>query len=238
MSKEYSGDFCPVAKAAEVFAQRWTPLVLRQLLIGGRRFNDIHSGVPLMSRALLSQRLKELEHAGIVAVVERPGHAGHEYALTEAGEAFRPVIEAMSHWGQTWGQGRVGPDDLNASQLVWSIRHHADRAALPAQRLVARLEFRGVRRGEGSRRVWWLVIARDGIEVCLKYPGFAEDVVVRADLGAFTRVWLGYRGLREAVDAGSVAIEGERPAVASFQRSIGLFAEPTLKTFRFSPLEA
>ncbi|MBL8837575.1 MAG: helix-turn-helix transcriptional regulator [Alphaproteobacteria bacterium] len=236
MSKDYAGDFCPVAKASEVFAQRWTPLVMRELLTGARRFNDLRNGVPLMSRALLAQRLKELEHAGIIETVPCAGRAGHEYRLTVAGLGFRPVIEALSLWGQVWGQGRVGPDDLNTTQLVWGMRHHAHRTDFPDRRLVVRFEFRGVRRTEMSRRVWWLVITRADMEVCVKYPGFAEDVLVRADLGAFTRVWLGYRGLRDALAEGSIEIEGKRSDVVAFERCVGLFAEPTVKKLRFEPV--
>jgi DNA-binding HxlR family transcriptional regulator len=229
------GQFCPVAKSAEVFAQRWTPLVLRELLCGARRFNDLQRGVPLMSRALLVQRLKELEFAGIVETLPRD-KGGHEYRLTEAGEAFRATIEALSAWGHEWGQGRVGPDDLNATQLVWAMRHHADPAQRPAGRIVARIEFRGFRRRDASRKTWWLVVSPGDIDVCIKYPGFTEDIVIRAELGAFTRVWLGYAGLRAARAAGAVAIEGERAVVAAFERAVGLHAEPTTKSFRFSPI--
>jgi DNA-binding HxlR family transcriptional regulator len=231
------GQFCPVAKTAEVFAQRWTPLILRELLCGARRFSDLQRGVPLMSRALLAQRLKELEFAGIIVTLQ-VGKGGHEYRLTEAGEAFRPAIEALSAWGQAWGQGRIGPEDLNATQLVWAMRHHADPALHPDRRIVVRFEFRGIPRRDAHRRIWWLVLAPDEIDVCVKFPGFAEDVVVRADLGAFTRAWLGYLGLRDAVGAGLVSIEGKRDAVAAFERCVGLEAAPSTKKLRYSPIPA
>lgn len=231
-------DFCPVAKTAEVFAQRWTPVLLRELLCGVSRFNDLCRSVPLMSRALLAQRLKELEHAGIVVMRPREDGPGHDYHLTPAGLAFRPVLEAMSHWGQTWGQGRVGRNDVNATQLLWAIRHHADYAALPERPMAVRFEFRGVRRGETHRRIWWLVLRPGAIDVCVKYPGFAEDVVVRADLEAFTRVWLGYRGCQDAVAAGAVAFAGSGEEIAAFRRCIGVFDEPTEKEFRFAPIPA
>jgi len=232
------GQFCPVAKTAEVFAQRWTRLVVRELLCGASRFSDLQRGLPLMSRAMLAQRLKELAFAGIVDVVATE-KGGREYRLTPAGVAFRPVIETLSLWGQIWGQGRVGPGDLNATQLVWAMRHHADPATRPGRRVVVRLEFRGIRRHDTSRRIWWLVLSPDNdIDVCVKYPGFPEDVVIRADLGAFTRVWLGYVGVQDALAAGSVAIEGDREAVAAFERSVGLSAQAAMKKLRYMPLSA
>lgn len=232
------GEFCPVAKTSEVFAQRWTPLIVRELLCGASRFSDLQRGLPLMSRAILAQRLKELAFAGIVDVVASE-KGGREYRLTPAGVAFRPVIEALSLWGQVWGQGRVGPEDLNATQLVWAMRHHADPEMRPDRRIVVRIEFRGIRRHDTSRRVWWLVLSpNEEIDVCVKYPGFAEDVVLRADLGAFTRLWLGYVGLRDALAAGSVAIEGKREAVAAFERSVGLSPQAATRKLRYMPLSA
>lgn len=233
-----SGDFCPVAKTAEVFAQRWTPVLLRELMCGASRFTDLCRGVPLMSRAMVAQRLKELERAGIVEARSRSDGPGHEYRLTPSGRAFRPVLEAMSHWGQTWGQGRVGKDDISATQLVWAMRHHADYTALPDHQLVVRFEFRGLRRGETNRRLWWMLLRPDGIEVCIKYPGFAEDVVVRADLATCARVWLGYQGYRQAVAADTIAIEGPREAIAVFRRCVGVLDQPTERALRYAPIPA
>src|SRR5581483_12457086 len=116
------GQFCPVARACEVFAARWTPLILRELLAGSRRFAELHRGIPLMSRALLVRRLAELEAAGVVRSVPRRGGRGREYHLTAAGEEFRQVIEQLGAWGQRWARAALGPGNLDAGLLMWSLR--------------------------------------------------------------------------------------------------------------------
>ena len=124
--------FCPIAKASEVLAMRWTPLILRELMADIRTFNDIHRGVPLISRAVLVARLRELEHHGII---ER---RGHEYWLTPAGNAFRPVVSELGHWGLVHARDRLRPDDLDPTILLWGFRKRAIRDALPDRRVVVR----------------------------------------------------------------------------------------------------
>jgi DNA-binding HxlR family transcriptional regulator len=209
MTRSY-GQFCPVAKASEVFAERWTPLVLRELLAGYHRFNDLRRGVPLMSRTLLAQRLKELEAAGIVRSVPKPAGMGNEYYLTEAGEAFRPVLELLSGWGVKWARGRFDPESLDASLLMWSIKRRIALKALPPHQVVARFEFSGIPRSGQSRKTWWLVLNRADVDVCIKNPGFEVDVVVRADLAAITQAYVDPAGFRSALRSGTIAIEGPR----------------------------
>jgi DNA-binding HxlR family transcriptional regulator len=120
MAKGY-GQFCPVAKASEIFGERWTPLIMRELLCGSYRFNDLRRGVPLMSPSLLSQRLKTLERAGIVERRPDPENKSYEYHLTQAGQELRPVIELLGVWGQRWARKRVEPGDLDPSLLMWDI---------------------------------------------------------------------------------------------------------------------
>jgi len=129
------GQFCPVAKAAEIVAERWTPLVLRELLCGSRRFNDLHRGVPLMSRTLLAERLEQLEDAGIVRSVARPCGRRREYHLTPAGEELRPLIECLGEWGQRWARAQIGAGDLDPGLLMWDIHRRVNLEALPSQPL-------------------------------------------------------------------------------------------------------
>ena len=138
------GQFCPVAKAAEIVAERWTPLVLRELLCGSRRFNDLHRGVPLMSRTLLAGRLERLEDAGIVRSATRARGRGREYHLTAAGEELRPLIECLGEWGQRWARAQVGRGDLDPGLLMWDIHRRVNLEALPPERVVVRFDFRGV----------------------------------------------------------------------------------------------
>jgi DNA-binding HxlR family transcriptional regulator len=202
------GQFCPVAKAAEIFAERWTPLILRELLSGSRYFSDLQRGIPLISRALLAQRLKELEAAGVVTIAPKSNGPGHEYRLTEAGLAFRPIIESLNLWGQRYIGGNLGPADLDGDLLMFTIRQYAQVSAMPAGRVVVRFEFRGIPKGNRSHRFYWLILENGEIDICYRRPGFEEDLVIRADLGAFTRAWLGYADRREEIRAGRIAVEG------------------------------
>jgi DNA-binding HxlR family transcriptional regulator len=212
MRKGY-GQFCPVAKAAEVLGDRWNLLVLREMLYGNRHFNDISRGVPLMSRALLAQRLKELEKAGVVVSHEKAIGQGHEYLLTPAGEALRPLIEAMGVWAQQWGSEQVAAEDLDDALLMWGMRRRVNLEAVPAQKIVLQFDFRGLTKGRKPQRSWWLVITDGAVDVCQKNPGFEVDVLISADLSAFTHVWMGYADLHLALKQGTICFEGDRALV-------------------------
>src|SRR5712675_429277 len=142
--------FCPVAKAAEVFGDRWTPIILRELCFGTRAFGELLGAAPLISRTVLAQRLKQLAQAGVVHIEAKLKGKGHLYRLTPAGESFRPVIELMSLWGQRWGQGLIGPDDLDPKMLVWGMRRQIDPAQIPPRGFVIRFDFRGILKSNRS----------------------------------------------------------------------------------------
>jgi DNA-binding HxlR family transcriptional regulator len=209
MRKGY-GQFCPVAKAAEVIGDRWSLLVLREMLYGNRYFNDISRGVPLMSRALLTQRLKELEKLGVVVSHEKETGQGHEYLLTPAGEALRPLIEAMGVWAQQWGSEQIAPEDLDDALLMWGMRRRINLEAVPVQKIVLQFDFQGLTKGRKSQRSWWLVIENGEVDVCQKDPGFEVNVLISADLNVFTHVWMGYTHLNVALQQGAVCFEGDR----------------------------
>jgi DNA-binding HxlR family transcriptional regulator len=210
------GQFCPVAKAAEIVAERWTPLVLRELLCGSRRFGDLHRGVPLMSRTLLAARLAQLEDAGVVRSVPRPRGRGREYHLTAAGQELRPLIECLGAWGQRWARAQVGRGDLDAGLLMWDIHRRLNVDALPPARVVVRFDFRGVPATMRGPRTWWLVLERRAVDLCLKDPGFLVDLVVSAELRALTQVWMGDVPLAETVRAGLVRLDGPPSLVPAF----------------------
>jgi DNA-binding HxlR family transcriptional regulator len=212
MRKGY-GQFCPVAKAAEVIGDRWNPLVLREMLYGNRYFNDISRGVPLMSRALLVQRLKELEKAGVVVSREKETGQGYEYVLTPAGEALRPLIEAMGVWAQQWGREQIAPEDLDDALLMWGMRRRVNLEAVPARKMVLQFDFRGLTRGRKTHRSWWLAIEDGEVDVCQKDPGFEVNILISADLSAFTHVWMGYASLDLALKERAICFEGDRDLV-------------------------
>jgi hypothetical protein len=190
---------------------------------------------PALSESFLQPRLKELAQAGVVHIEAKPKGRGHVYRLTPAGEDFRPIVEMMSLWGQRWGQGLIGPDDLDPGMLVWGIRRQIDPAEIPAPGFVIRFDFRGIPKSSHSPRYWWLVLRPDDIEVCLKAPVQDVDVVIAADLAAFTKVWLGYCGLVGAIESGRISLHGSTRAMTTARRLLVLPDEPKLKSFRFSP---
>jgi DNA-binding HxlR family transcriptional regulator len=226
--------FCPVAKAAEVFGDRWTPIIMRELCFGTRAFGELLDAAPLISRTVLAQRLKQLAQAGVVHIEAKPKGKGHLYRLTPAGEDFRPVVELMSVWGQRWGQGLIGPDDLDPGMLVWGLRRQIDPAEIPAQGFIIRFDFRGIPKSNRSPRYWWLVLRPEDIEVCLKAPGRNVDVVIAANLTTFTKVWLGYAGLLAALESGQISLHGSGRAITTVRCLLALPDEPKLKSFRFS----
>src|SRR5688572_17153496 len=152
------GQFCPLAKAAEVFAERWTPLVLRELFCGSVHFNDLRRGVPLMSPSLLSRRLKELETAGIVSCSRGTGRSS-EYHLTEAGRALWPVVEQLGVWGKRWTRAHIEKHELDAGLLMWDVRRNVNLELFCERRTVLKFEFKGTSSG---KRLWWLVVEDGG----------------------------------------------------------------------------
>jgi DNA-binding HxlR family transcriptional regulator len=213
--------FCPVAKGAEIVANRWTPLILRELMCGERSFNDIHRGVPLMSRALLAQRLRQLEDDGIVEKHARRGSKGSEWQLTQAGNALRESISALGSWGLIYGRDRLRADERDSTVLMWAMRRRVDRAALPPRRVVVRFDLSGVPRCRTGMRLHWLVLEPGTIDVCLKDPGYPVDVTVTGDVGVLIAVYLGHATWRDAVGR-SLTVKGERDMVRALPKWLQL----------------
>jgi DNA-binding HxlR family transcriptional regulator len=212
MAKRY-GQFCPIAKAAEVICDRWTPLVLRELMNGSRHFNQIAAGVPLMSRSLLAQRLRELEDAAVVASTPKRNGRGSEYALTAAGEAVRPIIESLGMWSQRWGGADIDLGDVDDKYLPWGLSRILRHTLLGKQRAVLRLDFHGLKGSRVAKRSWWLVVGADDVDVCFKDPGYEVDATIVADLAAFVRVLLGREPLAVALRSRAIRFDGRADIV-------------------------
>ncbi len=210
------GQFCPVAKAAEVFAERWMPLLLRELLNGSTQFNDLHRGVPLMSRSLLVQRLRRLEDIG--AVVRVRGPSGPQYHLTQAGRDFAPIVELLGNWGQRWFRSTFARDELDVGLLMWDLRRGARVDAFPSGRTVVQFDFSGQ---PVSKRTWWLVCDDGQIDLCPTDPGFEVGLYVATDLKTMTRVWMGDLALPGAVRSGAIHLSGPRDLCRRFERWLG-----------------
>ena len=210
------GQFCPIAMACETFAERWTPLILRELLAGSRRFNEIRQGLPLISRTLLGQRLRELEAAGVIESRPLARGRGREYRPTRAAEEFRGVLERLGEWGQRWATTQFDPDNLDLMLLMWNVRRRIDFSRLPGRRVVVRFDFRAFPSRCRAFRTCWLILERRGSDVCLKDPGYEVDLTVAADARAMARVWAGATTFAQAVREGGLQVEGPRDLVRAF----------------------
>ncbi|MEQ9639573.1 MAG: helix-turn-helix domain-containing protein [Alphaproteobacteria bacterium] len=194
--------YCPVAKAHEILGDRWTMLVVRELVLGQRNFNDIARGLPGIPRSTLSARLRRLESCGVVARRER----GQHYELTEAGRDLQAVVTAMGRWGAAWAFDAPFETDLDPGLLLWRMQHRLNVEALPAERVAIAFDFR-----IGVKGRFWLIIDKGDASVCVTDPGFEIELQVEADLSAFHQVWLGRMTLRHARANDLLRIEG-RPA--------------------------
>jgi DNA-binding HxlR family transcriptional regulator len=203
------GQYCPVARASEIFAMRWTPLIVRNLLLGCETFGEILEGAPGLSRTLLSQRLKLLEQHGIV---ER--RAGPRYALTPAGRELERVTEALGTWGARWLE--TAPEHLDAHVVLWSLCRLADPGELPDRRLVIRFEL-----SDGPKRRLWVVLDPPESEVCIKPPGFAEDLVVTTSPEWLAKWHMGRISLGQAMHDGLMTVEGPNELVRTLS-TLGL----------------
>ena len=194
--------FCPVAKAMELLDERWTMLVIRELLLGSRHFNDIRRGVPKMSPSLLSKRLRDLTRAGIV---ERRDE-GREvvYGLTAAGMELAPVVDKLGAWGMRW-IGKLGEEDLDPKLLMWDLHRHVDPAVVPPGRTVVSFRFNDV---PAKIRDWWLVMTAEEVDVCDFDPGYDVAVSVTGSLRRMVEIWRGDLGWPAAIRSGIIQLDG------------------------------
>lgn len=200
---DYS-QFCTVARGAEIIGQRWTPLVVRELLCGSTRFNDIHRGVPRMSRSLLTARLRTLEEAGVLRRVTT--RSGVEYHLTAAGEELRPIVLALGHWGARWIGGRLKPGQLDAGFLMWDVRRFTRVDACPGDRCIV-INFRLTDAPSGER-LWWLVVSNGEVDLCREDPGEHVTLIVEATVRSLTEVWTGDRRPEAATRSRAIRVIG------------------------------
>ena len=202
MTRAY-GQYCPVTLGSEVLADRWTPLILREMVLGSTRFNDIERGLPGISRTLLGQRLRHLEGKGVLERHPARGGRGSEYHLTPAGKDLEPIIMAIGEWAVRWMFSEPEPSDVDPVALTWWMHRRVAVDRLPDRRIV--IEFRYV--GAGAT-VIWLVLDRGEPSVCVRHPGFDNDLVVTTDAVSLMRVFSGIDELADARRQGRVVIEG------------------------------
>lgn len=206
------GQFCPIALAGEVLAQKWMLLIVRELNAGATRFNEIRRGVPRISATLLKQRLTQLEDAGIVVRRSMQSNGPDEYILTEAGTELKQVLSVIGNWGQRWAR-EIEREDLDPGWLVWAMHRRIDTSEMPNGRTVIAFHFTDAPR---NHRLFWLVCKHPQVDVCVKPPGFEEDVSVKTDTRTMAEVWRGIRPLRQSILDELIQIKGRSHLLHEF----------------------
>ncbi|AZQ65935.1 transcriptional regulator [Silicimonas algicola] len=210
------GQFCPIAMASELLCRRWTTLILREMLCGSTQFNDLRRGLPRMSPALLSMRLRELAEAGLI---ERRGRKGAtSYHLTPAGEALRPVIVGMGEWAHRWIESSASLANLDPSLLMWDIRRNLQPEPMPVRRAVVQFLYKNLPAGKDK---WWLIVDEGNVDLCYSDPGFDVDLYVATDLRTMTAIWMGFAAIKAEVEARRVFLEGDERLAATVSKWLG-----------------
>lgn len=209
------GQFCPIAKAAEVFGERWTLLVLRELFAGATRFGELSRGLGRISPSVLTARLKTLVEHGIVERVEPAAGGPVEYHLTPAGKEILPIIESIGAWGQRWVRSRMTRDELDVELLMLHIERRFDASEFPAEHAVVAFVFDDL---HGPMRRWWVLVDAEQTELCTEPPGRKEDVKVTSDVRTLAQVFMGDTALKDALRTGQIEVSGPRALVRALPR--------------------
>lgn len=197
------GQFCPLAQASQLLCERWTLIIVRELIAGSTRFNQLIKGAPLMSPTLLSTRLKQLAAAGVIEIIGSKGN--YTYNLTSAGLELRPIVELLGAWGHRWARSNLNNGDLDAGLLMWDMRRTVDPAVFPSHRIVVQFEYPDAPKGA---RNWWLVSENGEIDLCLNDPGYEVDIVISCSLKTMTEVWICQQEFSDAVRKGEIKVIG------------------------------
>ncbi|MCK5263187.1 MAG: helix-turn-helix transcriptional regulator [Gammaproteobacteria bacterium] len=206
------GQFCPLAQATQLLCERWTLIIVRELIAGSTRFSELQKGVPLMSPTLLSTRLKQLVKSGVIEL--RGTKGSHTYNLTPAGEELRPVIELLGAWGHRWVRSDLNKGDLDAGLLMWDMRRSVDSSIFPNRRVVVQFEYPDAPKGG---KHWWLVSDNGEIDLCLNDHGYEIDILIKCSLKVMTRIWVCEQSFNEAEKVGDIKILGDKKLANKLQ---------------------
>lgn len=205
------GQYCPVARAAEILGDRWTLLIVRDLICGARHFNALERGLPGIPRAVLANRLKRLQQTGILERTEESGSQKVSYALTPAGWSLKSVIEALGDWGGKWAFGEPEETELDPVLLLWWMHSRVYQDRLPRQRVVVEFDFQEARPAR-----FWLVLTPEEVSVCMTHPGFEVNVLVTAELKSFYQVWLGRVAFGDALRSEKIQLDAVPAYIRDF----------------------
>lgn len=221
MTQASYSQFCPVAMASEILCSRWTMVLLREFIAGSTRFNDLRRGVPRMSPALLSKRLKELTAAGVLERIESESEPGlYEYHLTKAGRDLRSVVESVGIWGQRWVEAKTSLKNLDPSLLMWDMHRNLNTTPMPTVRSVIQFLYSDL---AAARKNWWLLIEPPGkVDLCSVDPGFDVDLYVTTDLKTMTAIWMGLTTVAAARADDRLTLVGDDNLSKNMQTWLGL----------------
>ncbi len=223
------GQFCQLAQATQLLCERWTLIIVRELIAGSTRFSELQKGVPLMSPTLLSTRLKQLINSGVVELVGSKGN--HIYHLTQAGKELRPIVELLGVWGHRWVRSNLNSGDLDVGLLMWDMRRSVDPSIFPEHRIVVQFEYTDAAKGA---RDWWLVSENGEVDLCLKDRGYDIDILIQCSLKTMTEIWTCEKRINEAARNSEVVIMGNPKLVSKLQdwlRSSALSQLGSLDTY-------
>jgi len=233
------GQFCPVAKATELIGERWTILIIRELVLGTHRFSDFQRALSRISPALLSKRLKSLEKAGIIIRKAQQGRRGYQYFLTPAGRQLSPIVEHLATWGMRWARGQLTDEELDVEFLMWEIQRRLDTDALPDGETVLCFIFEELTQFKS----WWIVAGANGVDLCTENPGKDVDLYISSTVRTMVEIWEGDLGLPLALRKQLVKTNGNRQLIKSMPGWFGicLYADvkpgdPALKQIAFEEI--
>ena len=197
------GDYCPIARGAEIFATRWTPIIVRNLLLGCSTFSEIRAGAPGIPKSLLSDRLRMLEKYEVIISRPNPNRRGRIYELTPAGRELQEVCDALGTWGSRWLE--LGPMHIDAGIVLWGLSQTLEGDQLPDHLLNIRFDV-----SDDARGRYWFLFEPPNFEVCFNPPGHPEDLVVTTTSEWLAKWHTGGIGLGQAMHAGRIRVEGPR----------------------------
>lgn len=209
--------FCPVAKAAEILCEKWVILVLRELMMGSTRFNDLRRGLPKISPTILSRRLKTLEEQGVIEKIQIQGTT-YDYRLTQSGEELRPLILGFGEWGHRWAKNKINKEDMDAGFLLWDMRRRIKTEYFGNKRVVIHIEFTDQKKND---QYWWMIIDEGEIDLCFEDTGHEPDIVVITELKTMTDIWLGYLPVKTAINNQSLKMYGPAKHIRDITQWLG-----------------
>ena len=212
------GQFCPVAKATELIGERWTILIIRELVLGTHRFSDFQRALSRISPALLTKRLKDLEKAGIVIRKAQQGRRGYQYYLTPAGRQLSPIIEHLATWGMRWARGQLTEEELDVEFLMWEVQRRLDTTALPDGETVLCFIFEELTQFKS----WWIVVSDNEVDLCTKNPGKDVDLYISSTVRSMVEIWEGDLELHSALRKQLIKTNGNRRLMKTLPEWFGI----------------